>query len=157
MDGSRRHRRSSKRLCFNQKGIVCTALRDTFPPDTRHHGDGERRDPFQLFMYHRPCGAIEQRAKALHVGHPGTRIGPGGLKQQMIRLIAAQNIIDKVRLERDLPTGLALAGDLALDQPPDHCNFAKCPLQQSRIFDPAHKFIRHDIGREQRRWVLNRL
>ena len=39
---------------------------------------------------------------------------------------------------------------MALDEAADHCDFAKCRLEQVRAFDPFDELLLEDFGGEQR-------
>ena len=47
---------------------------------------------------------------------PARRVGPGAAQQQVVRLVAAQHVVDQVGGEGDLAAGLLLAGKPPLDQ-----------------------------------------
>ena len=101
-------------------------------------------------MDHRPRRAVEQAGEPADVGHPRARVGPGGLQQQMVGLVAAQHVVDQVGREGDLPAGLALARMVALDQPADHRHLAEGALQQVRALHPVDELVLEDVGREER-------
>ena len=54
-------------------------------------------------MDHRFGRAVDQADEAAKLGHPRAGIVPGGAEQQMLGLVAAQDVVDEVGREADLP------------------------------------------------------
>ena len=74
-------------------------------------------------------GAVDKADEAAEFGR-GARIVPRRPEQQMLGLVAAEHVIDKVGREADLTPRLALPGVLALDQPADHRHLAEGGLSR---------------------------
>src|SRR4051812_41047742 len=75
----------------------------------------------------------------------------------MLRLVAAQNIVDEIGREADLASGLLLPWMLSFDQPADHRDLAESRLQKVRTLNPIDEFLLENIGGEQRLWIADRL
>jgi biopolymer transport protein ExbD len=150
------HRRPRKRLGLEQQLVVDRSLRQALAADHHQHRDGERADPVELHV-DQPLGrAVEQVAEPADVGHPRPGVGPGGFDQHVVWFILAQNVVDQVGREGHLLAALALARMLPLNQPGDHRHLAERAAQDVRFLNPFEELVAENVGREQRRRVLDR-
>ena len=101
-------------------------------------------------MAHGRRRAIDQANEAAKLGHPRPRIVPGCTQKQVLGLVAAKNVIDKVGREAHLTAGLALAGVMTLDQPADDRDLPERILEQIALLDPIDELPFQYVGREQR-------
>ena len=93
--------------------------------------------------------AREHVGQTANVEQTRCRIGPRRAEQDVVGLVPAQHVIDEVGRDGDLPAGLLLARETALDQPGDDRAGAEGALHQRRFGEPFLEIVaEHVLGEE---------
>ncbi len=71
------------------------------------------------------------------------------LQEDMVRFVAAQDVVDEIGRDRDLPASLFLARMATFDQAGDHCTLAKRALQHEAFGKPGLQIIAQHVLVEQ--------
>ena len=87
----------------------------------------------------------QEVGEAADVGQADRGLGARGPQQHVVRLVLAQHVVDQVRAEGDLPPGLLLARDAALDQPGDDGTVAEGPAHQRALGHPLLELVAQDV------------
>ncbi|MOA16184.1 hypothetical protein D3C78_1363820 [compost metagenome] len=96
--------------------IVHRLARHRLTADFQHDRNGERRDMFQRAVGGVTLDSLQHIAKTANVQKSSRGIAPRRFQQDMIRLMAAKNVINKIGGDRDLTARLFLAGMAAFDE-----------------------------------------
>ncbi len=98
--------------------------------------------------------AAQKIAEPRDVEQPCCRVGPGGLEEDVARVVPAQDVVDEVRGHRDLAPRLLASGFpvpyvAALHEPGDDGDLAEGAFHQVRFGEPSVEIIaQHILGKE---------
>ena len=88
-------------------------------------------------------------AEPLNIQKPRCCILPRCLQQDMVGLVAAQNVIDQIGRDRHLTSGFFLAGMAPLDQPGNDSAIAEGAFEQPAFLQPGFQIIAQHVLVEQ--------
>ena len=75
------------------------------------------------------------------------RVGPGGLQENVVRVVPAQHVVDEIGRQRDLAPGFLAARMAALDEAGDDRYLPERALHQVRLRQPRVEIVaEHVLG-----------
>src|SRR5262245_65042666 len=95
----------------------------------------------ESFMNDSATDPREHFTKALDIEQTGRRVGARSAQENMIRLMPAQHVIDKVSGNRELPARFFLAREPLFNQPGNDRAAAEGPFHQRRFSEPCFQII----------------
>lgn len=133
---------------FHQKRLIGAAIH-RFLADLQHDRHRQRRYLLKMLMHDSTTHAREHLGKSADIEQPGRRIGARCLQQDMVRLVAAQHVIDEIGRHRHLTAALLLSRKTLLDQPCDDSAGAESTLQHPAVVQPGLEIVAQHVFVEQ--------
>ena len=84
-------------------------------------------------------------AQALNIQKSRRRIVARRLQQDVVRLVAAQHVVDQIGGDRDLPSGLFLARMALLDKTGNHGAIAEGALEHKTFVEPGFQIVAQHV------------
>ncbi len=93
--------------------------------------------------------AAQKVAESRDVQKACGRVGPGGLQENVVRVVPAQHVVDEIGRQGDLAPGLLAARMTTFDEAGDHRYLAERALHQVRLRQPRVEVVAEHILGEQ--------
>ena len=124
-------------------------MRTNSRPISSSTGHRQRADAGQAHGADPAGDAGQHLRQAAHVGQAAGGVGAGGAQQDVVRLVAAQHVVDQVRVDGHLAARAVGAGLAAVDQPGDHRDVAEGAAQQAALGHPGLQVVAQHVLLEQ--------